>query len=77
MDILFLYYNEGFVLKAYVLDGTCFVAFSYLGVGRSYPCPDEELAVEIAESIAEFHAKDMERLNNLFKFDEDLNPPLF
>jgi len=77
MDILFLYVNKDFVLKAYTLDGTCFVDFSYLGFGRSYPCPDEELAVELAESIAEFHAKDMEMIDKLFKLDEDLNPPIF
>lgn len=74
MNNLFLYINKGFVLKAHEVNGAYFVSFSYLDVSRSYPCPDKELAVELAKSLAESHAKNMEMIDKLYG---DLNPLLF
>ncbi len=76
MNILFLYYNEGFVLKAYELEEHYFVEFSFLELCKTYPCPDKFFAIELSKALADFYTKDLQNLKSMLKFDEDLNFPL-
>lgn len=77
MNILSVYYNKGFIVKAYEFEEHFFVSFSFREIEHSYSCPDEPFAIELAKSIADFHTKDMQRFKKLFKCDEDFNSPLF
>ena len=77
MDILFLYYNEGFILKSYKLEDKYFIETSFLDFCKIYPCPNKFIAIELSKSLADFYTKDLQNLKKKFKFDEDSNPPLF
>jgi len=77
MNILFLYYNEGFVLKAYEIKEHYFVEFSFLELCKTYPCPDKFFAIKLSKGLADFHTKDLQNLKKMLKFDEDLNSPFF
>ncbi len=76
MNILFLYYNEGFVLKAYELEEHYFVEFSFLELCKTYPCPDKFFTIELSKALADFYTKNLQNLKKMLKFDEDLNFPL-
>jgi hypothetical protein len=77
MNILFLYYNEGFVLKAYELEEYYFVEFSFHELCKTYPCSDRLFAIELSKGLADFYTKDLQKLKKMLKFDEDLNSPFF
>lgn len=76
MNILFLYYNEGFVLKAYELEEHYFVEFSFLELCKTYPCPDKFFTIELSKALADFYTKNLQNLKKMLKFDEDFNFPL-
>lgn len=77
MNILFLYHNEGFILKAYELKEHYFVEFSFLELCKTCPCPDKSFAIELSKVLADFYTKDLQNLKIMLKFYEDLNLPIF
>lgn len=77
MNILFVYYNEGFVLKSYELEKLYFIEISFQDFHKTYPCPNEFVAIELSKVASDFYTEDLQNFKNSFKFDEDLNPPLF
>lgn len=77
MNILFVYYNKGFVVKAYEFEGLCFLSLNFRELEKSYSCPDESFAIELAKTIADSHTRDMHWIKKWLKFDEDLDTPLF
>lgn len=77
MNILFLYYNEGFVLKTYELEKLYFIEISFLDFFKIFPCPNESDAIELSKAVSNFYTEDLQKFNNKFKFDEDLNQPFF
>ena len=77
MNILFFYYNEGFVLKTYKLETLYFIEISFLDFRKTFPCPNEFVAIELSKEVSNFYTEDLQKFNKKFKFDEDLNPPFF
>lgn len=77
MNILFLYYNEGFVLKAYEQKQYYFVEFNFLELYKIYPYPDKFFAIELSKTLVDFHTKNLQNLKNVLRFNDDLNPPFF
>lgn len=62
MTILFVYYNEGFILKAYEFEEQYFVEFSFLELRKIYFCPDKFFALNLAKVISNFYTEDLQRL---------------
>lgn len=77
MNILFLYYNEGFVLKSYELDKIFFIEISFLDFRKTFPCPNEFIAFELSKTVSDFYTEDLQNFKNIFKFDGDLNSQYF
>lgn len=75
MNMLFLYYNEGFVLKSYELEKLYFIEISFLDFRKKFSCPNEFVAIELAKAVSDFYTEDLHYFKNKFKIDEDLNPP--
>lgn len=69
MNILFVYYNEGFVLKSYELNNLYFIEISYQDFLKIFPCPNEVVAIEVSKAVSDFYTEDLQRLKEFFNFE--------
>lgn len=58
MVVIYMYEKDGFLVKAFVSGGKCYMKFSYETLAKKYHCENAFLAIELAKVIVDFYLGD-------------------